>query len=77
MRITEVRVRKAHTLEVTFEDGSSHIVDVSPQLFGPVFEALRDPAGFAQVTVDDGLSVVWPNGADLAPEYLRAAPVSA
>jgi hypothetical protein len=35
----------------------------------PVVEPLRDPACFARFTVDDTL--VWPNGADFAPEFLR------
>lgn len=39
---------------------------------GPVFEPLRDPAFFAQVTVGPELgTIVWPNGADLAPDALH------
>jgi hypothetical protein len=35
---------------------------------GPMFEPLRDVAYFAQVVVDEELgTVVWPDGADLAP----------
>lgn len=42
--------------------------------FSGVFEPLRDPAYFAQVTVDPELgTVVWPNGADLDPMVLHAA----
>src|SRR5579859_255882 len=38
-----------------------------------VFEPLLDPKYFAQVKVDpDAATVVWPNGADLAPETLYA-----
>jgi len=36
-----------------------------------VFEPLKDVAQFRQVKVDDELNtIVWPNGADLAPEYV-------
>jgi hypothetical protein len=36
-----------------------------------VFEPLRDPTYFAKVKVDsEAATVVWPNGADLAPETL-------
>ena len=38
-----------------------------------VFEPLRDPAYFATVKLDaEARRVVWPNGADLAPERLYA-----
>jgi hypothetical protein len=63
-------------LRVSFADGSVRIVDLEPLLsdaVGPVFEPLRDPAFFAQVTVDaETATVVWPNGADLAPDVLHS-----
>ena len=38
---------------------------------GPVFESARTPDGFAPVTVDPEIgTVVWPGGADLAPDTL-------
>jgi hypothetical protein len=38
---------------------------------GPVFEHARTPAGFAEVAVDaETGTVVWPGGADLAPDTL-------
>jgi hypothetical protein len=38
---------------------------------GPVFEAARTPARFEQVAVDvESGTVVWPGGADLAPDTL-------
>lgn len=71
-----------HLLRLSFSDGSQKTVDATPLLCGPVFEALQDPSFFAQVSVDpECRTVVWPNGADLAPEALSAlsdvtAPVS-
>jgi hypothetical protein len=36
-----------------------------------VFEPLKNQALFSQLKIDEELAtIVWPNGADLAPEYL-------
>jgi len=59
-------------LSVTFNDGTSGVADVGPRLVGPVFEPLHDPERFAEATLDPLRgTVVWPNGADLAPEAVR------
>jgi hypothetical protein len=40
---------------------------------GPVFEDARTPEGFAKVETDPETgTVVWPGGADLAPDTLYA-----
>jgi Protein of unknown function (DUF2442) len=73
LRILGVKVRGPHHLELSFSDGARAVVDVEPLLYGPVFEPLRDPNYFAQVTLDALCgTVVWPNGADFAPEALHA-----
>lgn len=57
---------------VAFDDGTSGEVDLDGELHGPVFEALKDITVFRKVSVDPELeTVVWPNGADLAPEFLK------
>jgi hypothetical protein len=62
-------------LRLTFADGLVSDVDLSDRLsgdLGPVFAPLRDQAFFAQVRVDSELgTIVWPNGADLAPDALH------
>ena len=69
--VTKARVTGLYTLEVTFSDGLVGEMDLLPELYGEVFEPLRDPAFFAQVRVDPELgTIVWPNGADFSPEYL-------
>ena len=63
-----------YRLRVGFADGTIRHVDLGPKLagpVGPVFEPLRDTAFFAEVTVDVEIgTVVWPNGADLAPDVV-------
>ena len=78
--VATVRPLDNYQLEVTFDDGTNGVVSLKDRLFGPVFEPLRDPAMFRQVTVDEFGAICWPNGADLAPdalyEQLRAASVA-
>lgn len=70
-RATAVRVLRPYVLEVTFADGLVRQIDIEGELYGEVFEPLRDPTFFALVALDPELgTVVWPNGADLAPEFL-------
>jgi hypothetical protein len=54
-----------------FEDGSSGEVDFSQEVWSGIFAPLADPEYFRQVRLDDELgTIVWPNGADIAPETL-------
>ena len=69
--VIEVRYVREFTMWVKFEDGSEGDVDLSGELYGPVFEPLKDVNYFKLVRVDPELgTIVWPNGADLAPEFL-------
>jgi hypothetical protein len=46
-------------------------VDLSDQPWGPVLEPLREIERFREVSLHPKLdTIVWPNGADLAPEFL-------
>ena len=70
-RITHARCVRDFVLHLRFADGTEGDVDLSDKLEGEVFAPLRDPAFFRQVSVHPEFhTVVWPNGADLAPEYL-------
>ncbi len=72
LRILSADIDGPHRLRLAFNDGTQKTVDVRPLLDGPVFEPLRDPAYFAHVRLDPVCgTVVWPNGADFAPEALH------
>ncbi len=71
LHILEAQAVGSHLLRLKFNDGTCKTVDVAPLLSGPIFEPLRDAAYFARVQVDPICkTVVWPNGADIAPEYI-------
>lgn len=55
---------------LAFNDGVEGSADFSDWLNGPVFEPLTNPAYFARFFIEGG-TVVWPNGADIAPETLH------
>jgi Protein of unknown function (DUF2442) len=79
MDVVAVEVVEHHTVHLTFADGSERTVDLDPYLRGPVFEPVRtDGTFFASVRVDpDAGTIVWPNGADLAPDVLYSGRPSA
>ena len=69
--VTKVNTVRPYILEVTFSDGVCKQIDLAKELYGEVFEPLQDPGMFSQVAVDEVLgTIVWPNGADLSPEFL-------
>ena len=69
--VVEVRYVRDYTLWLRFQDGMCGEVDISRSFRGPVFEPLRDLEFFKQVRVDPEIgTIVWPNGADVAPETL-------
>jgi hypothetical protein len=69
-RLKRVKALPDYRLEVEFEDGVHGVIDLSRDLWGPVFEPLRDPERFAEVTIDEFGAPCWPNGADLAPDAI-------
>jgi len=70
-KITKAEYVEGYKLQLWFEDGKSGVIDLVDQLWGEVFEPLKDIEMFQNFQIDDELStIVWPTGADLAPEYL-------
>jgi hypothetical protein len=72
-RIRSVEPLDGFVVRLSFDDGTERNVDLESELWGPVFEPLReDRELFRQVRVDDELgTIVWPNGADMDPDVLH------
>jgi hypothetical protein len=72
--VLEANALPDHRLQLRFSDGSAGTVDLESFVFAdprPIVAALRDPAAFAALHLEAD-TVVWANGFDLAPEFLRA-----
>ena len=71
LHTTEVTPLPSFRLFLRFNNGAAGEVDLSAELEGDIFEPLRDPALFATAAQHPVMrTVVWDNGADLAPEFL-------
>ena len=62
---------------LTFDDGKRGVIDLKHELWGEVFEPLRDVELFRRFRFDAELdTIVWPTGAGLAPEYMYESAVA-
>lgn len=71
LHVKKAKHIEQYKVQVTFSDGRKGVADLADALEGEMFEPLRDIALFARLRVDEELeTIVWPNGADLAPEFI-------
>lgn len=71
--VTDAKALPDYRLWVRFSDASEGEVDLLDLVTTdsrPIVSALRDRAAFSAIRVEMD-TVVWANGFDLAPEYLR------
>jgi hypothetical protein len=70
-RLSDMKYIAEYRIRLQFEDGCQGEVDLEQELWGEVFEPLRDQAYFKTVQLDKELNTIrWDNGADFAPEFL-------
>ncbi len=73
LHVTDAKYLRGYVIWLRFNDGAEGEADLEAELEGEVFGSLRDLEQFKKFRVDPELdTVVWDNGADLAPEFLRA-----
>ena len=71
LHTTHVEVRANYRLFLKFNNNIQGEVNLIDELWGEMFEPLKDERLFATAHQDDTLgTVAWANGADLAPEFL-------
>jgi Protein of unknown function (DUF2442) len=70
-KLREARYQGDYRIWLKFADGVEGEVDLEDELWGDMFQPLKDKALFAELLLDEELeTIVWPNGADFAPEFL-------
>ena len=70
--VLEARYVSGHIVWLRFQDGTSGEIDLEPSLNGPIFEPLREVREFQRFFIHPEFhTLVWPNGADFAPEFLH------
>ncbi|MBU1626671.1 DUF2442 domain-containing protein [bacterium] len=71
LHVIEAEYLHDYVIWLRFNDGTSGEVDLENELYGTMFEPLKDLELFKSFKVDPVLdTIVWENGADLAPEFL-------
>jgi hypothetical protein len=72
IKVEKIEKLGGYRLRVHFSDGSTGDHDFSAMVeeTGSMLQPLRDPDYFARVFLEFG-ALTWPNGFDIAPEWLR------
>ena len=71
LHVREAKYLHDYVIWLRFNDGAEGEIDLESELEGEVFGPLRDKQLFRRFRVDPELeTIVWENGADLAPEFL-------
>jgi hypothetical protein len=71
LHVKDAKYLHDYVIWLRFNDGAEGEIDLKGELEGEVFGPLKDIQSFQNFRVDPELeTVVWENGADLAPEFL-------
>ncbi len=71
LHVTQAAYLGGYRLRLTFSDDAVREVDLEQELYGEVFEPLKNVEFFKQVAINqDTNTIEWPNRTDFAPEFL-------
>ena len=68
--VTQAKYCGDYKVWLSFNDGTQGEIDLSDELYGDIFEPLKDKEFFGSFRLE-GHTLYWSNGADFAPEFLR------
>ena len=71
IHVEKLEYLEAYKLRLTFSDRVTQEIDLTEELYGEIFEPLKDIELFKQVFLNPETNTIeWANGADFAPEFL-------
>jgi len=70
VHVEQAKYLNEYKIWLSFNDGAEGEVDLSSELYGEIFEPLKNISFFKSFTLE-GHTLSWSNGADFAPEFLR------
>lgn len=70
-KIVNFKIQEGFCIWMQFQDGETKIIDFAPLIGKGISAALLDKDFFSQVSIDDGGGLMWPNGMDFCPNYLK------
>ena len=71
LHVKDAKYLHDYVVWLRFNDGAEGEIDLESELEGEMFAPLKDRRKFGRLRVDSELgTIVWENGADLAPEFL-------
>jgi hypothetical protein len=69
IKVVKARYIEDYKIEFQFNDGIIKTIDLSGEIYGEVFEPLKDIEKFKKFSLN-AFTIEWENGADFAPEFL-------
>ena len=71
LHVREAKYLRDYVIWLRFNDGAEGEINLEGELEGEMFSPLRDLDQFKRFSIDPEIeTIVWENGADLAPEFL-------
>ena len=70
--VQHIEILPNYTLRLHFSDGMEKTLSFLPFIQNSFAKQLQDPVYFAQVEIESGGGLIWPNGYDFCPNFLHS-----
>lgn len=69
IKVVDAKYLEGYKIEFRFNNGITKVVDLTNEIYGEVFEPLKDINYFKNFALNP-FTIEWKNGADFSPEFL-------